>query len=120
MRKPFIASYVMSAGQLLCGGLFSQDGLTAWFAAIALFHSIHHNHALKKSLLQVHMAPSSGSGPPVTLMQQCFRLICQVRSVFEITANPVPAMKGIRGEGYSVFIRTRMFGHLKPILVGSL
>ncbi|KAM7543037.1 hypothetical protein Aperf_G00000002606 [Anoplocephala perfoliata] len=70
-------SGVMSAGQLLCGGLFSQDALTAWFAAIALFHSIHHNSVLKESLLQVHMAPSSGSGPPVTLMQQCFRLICQ-------------------------------------------
>ncbi|VDN96889.1 unnamed protein product [Rodentolepis nana] len=70
-------STVMSAGQLLCGGLFSQDGLAAWFSAIALFHSIHHNRALKESLLQVHMAPSSGSGPPVTLMQQCFRLICQ-------------------------------------------
>nr|CDS25386.1 tubby [Hymenolepis microstoma] len=68
---------VMSAGQLLCGGLFSQDGLAAWFSAIALFHSIHNNRALKESLLQVHMAPSSGSGPPVTLMQQCFRLICQ-------------------------------------------
>ncbi|VUZ50236.1 unnamed protein product [Hymenolepis diminuta] len=70
-------SGVMSAGQLLCGGLFSQDGLAAWFSAVALFHSIHHNCALKESLLQVHMAPSSGSGPPVTLMQQCFRLICQ-------------------------------------------
>lgn len=76
----------MSAGQLLCGGLFSQDGLTAWFAAIALFHAIHQNRALKESLLQVHMAPSSGSGPPVTLMQQCFRLICQVRLAFAI--NP--------------------------------
>lgn len=77
----FVALGIMSAGQLLCGGLFSQDGLAAWFSAVALFHSIHHNRALKESLLQVHMAPSSGGGPPVTLMQQCFRLICQVCSV---------------------------------------
>ncbi|CDS39457.1 locus tagral vesicular transport factor p115 [Echinococcus multilocularis] len=72
---------VMSAGQLLCGGLFSQDALSAWFSAIALFHSINHNRGLKESLLRVHMAPSSGSGPPVTLMHQCFRLISQTGRV---------------------------------------
>ncbi|VDM30369.1 unnamed protein product [Hydatigera taeniaeformis] len=74
-------SCVMSAGQLLCGGLFSQDALSAWFSAIALFHSINQNRGLKENLLQVHMAPSSGSGPPVTLMQQCFRLISQAGRV---------------------------------------
>lgn len=66
-----------SAGQLLCGGLFSQDPLTAWFSAVALFHSVHHNQTLKESLLQVHMAPTAG-GDPVTLLQQCFRLMSQV------------------------------------------
>lgn len=76
---------VTSAGQLLCGGLFSQDCLTVWFSAIALLHSINNStsssssSSLKESLLQVHMAPATGGGgTPVTLMQQCFRLVCQV------------------------------------------
>ncbi|BHF70072.1 Vesicle-mediated ER to Golgi transport protein [Sparganum proliferum] len=65
-----------SPGQLLCGGLFSHDALTAWFASIALLHSVHKNQKLKENLLQVHMAPT-GRGQPVTLIQQCFRLLCQ-------------------------------------------
>uniref|UniRef100_A0A5K3F7H4 Uso1_p115_head domain-containing protein n=1 Tax=Mesocestoides corti TaxID=53468 RepID=A0A5K3F7H4_MESCO len=72
---------VTSAGQLLCGGLFSQDSVTAWFSAIAMLHSIYQNQQLKESLLHVQMAPASGGDAPVSLMQQCFRLICQTNRV---------------------------------------
>ncbi|CAH8653245.1 unnamed protein product [Heterobilharzia americana] len=60
----------VSAGQLLCGGLFSNDSST-WFCAIALLHCIHDNVRLKEELLRVHLTPNEGVGP-VTLFHQCF------------------------------------------------
>ncbi|CAH8680047.1 unnamed protein product [Schistosoma haematobium] len=60
----------VSAGQLLCGGLFSSDS-SAWFSSIALLHCIHDNVQLKKELLRVHLSPNEGA-LPVTLFHQCF------------------------------------------------
>jgi hypothetical protein len=33
----------ITAGQLLCGGLFSTDSLSNWFAAVALLHAVYLN-----------------------------------------------------------------------------
>ncbi|KAH8867323.1 General vesicular transport factor p115 [Schistosoma japonicum] len=60
----------VSAGQLLCGGLFSNDSST-WFSATALLHCIHDNEQLKQELLRVHLSPNEGA-QPVTLLHQCF------------------------------------------------
>ncbi|XP_018645827.1 vesicle docking protein P115, putative [Schistosoma mansoni] len=60
----------VSAGQLLCGGLFSSDS-SAWFSSVALLHCIHDNVQLKEELLRVHLSPKEGA-PPVTLFHQCF------------------------------------------------
>ncbi|CAH8564425.1 unnamed protein product [Schistosoma turkestanicum] len=60
----------VSAGQLLCGGLFSKDSST-WFSSIALLHCIHDNVQLKEELLRVHLSPNEGA-QPVTLFHQCF------------------------------------------------
>nr|CAH8874914.1 unnamed protein product [Trichobilharzia regenti] len=65
-----VVQNVVSAGQLLCGGLFANDSST-WFSAIALLHCIHDNVQLKEELLRVHLTPSEGAAP-VTLFHQCF------------------------------------------------
>ncbi|CAH8626713.1 unnamed protein product [Heterobilharzia americana] len=67
---PLVPQNTVSAGQLLCGGLFSNDSST-WFCAIALLHCIHDNVRLKEELLRVHLTPNEGVGP-VTLFHQCF------------------------------------------------
>ena len=72
------AVQVISAGQLLCGGLFSQDPLTHWFSAVALSHSLVGNNNSKELLLRVHLAISR-EAPPVSLIQQTFAILQQVR-----------------------------------------
>ncbi len=67
----------ISAGQLLCGGLFSPDSLSSWFAAVAMLHSIQDNAAQKEQLLRVQLATSLGN-PPVSLLQQCCNILAQV------------------------------------------
>ncbi|XP_033738729.1 general vesicular transport factor p115-like isoform X2 [Pecten maximus] len=66
----------ISAGQLLCGGLFSADCLSNWFAAVALLHAIMENPTQKEQLLRVQLATSLGS-PPVSLLQQCCNILSQ-------------------------------------------
>ncbi|OWF47972.1 General vesicular transport factor p115 [Mizuhopecten yessoensis] len=66
----------ISAGQLLCGGLFSADCLSNWFAAVALLHAIMENSTQKEQLLRVQLATSLGS-PPVSLLQQCCNILSQ-------------------------------------------
>lgn len=67
----------ITAGQLLCGGLFSGDSLSNWFAAVALLHAISENDTQKEQLLRVQLATSIGS-PPVSLLQQCCNILAQV------------------------------------------
>jgi len=69
----------VSAGQLLCSGLFSSDGLSTWFAAVALLHAIVENSTQKEQLLRVQLATSLGH-PPVSLLQQCTNILTQVGS----------------------------------------
>ncbi|XP_069486680.1 general vesicular transport factor p115 isoform X2 [Ambystoma mexicanum] len=66
----------VSAGQLLCGGLFSTDSLSNWCAAVALAHALHENSTQKEQLLRVQLATSIGN-PPVSLLQQCTNILSQ-------------------------------------------
>uniref|UniRef100_A0A7M4FVJ1 General vesicular transport factor p115 n=1 Tax=Crocodylus porosus TaxID=8502 RepID=A0A7M4FVJ1_CROPO len=66
----------VSAGQLLCGGLFSTDSLSNWCAAVALAHALQENAILKEQLLRVQLATSIGN-PPVSLLQQCTNILSQ-------------------------------------------
>ncbi|XP_005090245.1 general vesicular transport factor p115 [Aplysia californica] len=66
----------ITAGQLLCGGLFSADPLSNWFASVALLHAIVENHTQKEQLLRVQLATSLGN-PPVSLLQQCCNMLSQ-------------------------------------------
>ncbi|KAL8165954.1 UNVERIFIED_CONTAM: hypothetical protein K2H54_057062 [Gekko kuhli] len=66
----------VSAGQLLCGGLFSTDSLSNWCAAVALAHALQENASLKEQLLRVQLATSLGN-PPVSLLQQCTNILSQ-------------------------------------------
>lgn len=69
----------LSAGQLLCGGLFSTDSLSNWCAAVALAHALLENSTQKEQLLRVQLATSIGN-PPVSLLQQCTNILSQVRA----------------------------------------
>ncbi|KAM3940378.1 general vesicular transport factor p115 isoform 1-T1 [Leptodactylus fuscus] len=66
----------LSAGQLLCGGLFSTDSLSNWCAAVALAHALLENATQKEQLLRVQLATSIGN-PPVSLLQQCTNILAQ-------------------------------------------
>ncbi|XP_040002156.1 general vesicular transport factor p115 isoform X2 [Xiphias gladius] len=69
----------ISAGQLLCGGLFSADSLSNWCAAVALAHALQDNLTQKEQLLRVQLATSLGK-PPVSLLQQCTNILSQTKS----------------------------------------
>ncbi|KAF6769097.1 hypothetical protein AHF37_12257 [Paragonimus kellicotti] len=71
-------SQPISVGQLLCGGLFSNDVLSTWFSSIALSHCITENISLQEELLRVHLA-SGPDGTSVSLLQQCFIWFQKVR-----------------------------------------
>ncbi|XP_053317580.1 general vesicular transport factor p115 isoform X2 [Spea bombifrons] len=66
----------LSAGQLLCGGLFSTDSLSNWCAAVSLAHALLENSTQKEQLLRVQLATSIGN-PPVSLLQQCTNILSQ-------------------------------------------
>uniref|UniRef100_A0A3B3V2U6 General vesicular transport factor p115 n=1 Tax=Poecilia latipinna TaxID=48699 RepID=A0A3B3V2U6_9TELE len=66
----------ISAGQLLCGGLFSADSMSNWCAAVALAHTLQDNLTQKEQLLRVQLATSLGK-PPVSLLQQCTNILSQ-------------------------------------------
>ena len=63
---PSSAEPSVSAGQVLCAGLFSQDPLSNWCTALALANSL--NPTLKPQLLRVQLS-MQGRGQ-VTLLQQ--------------------------------------------------
>ncbi|XP_014860540.1 PREDICTED: general vesicular transport factor p115-like isoform X2 [Poecilia mexicana] len=69
----------ISAGQLLCGGLFSADSLSNWCAAVALAHTLQDNLTQKEQLLRVQLATSLGK-PPVSLLQQCTNILSQTKA----------------------------------------
>ncbi len=64
----------MTAGQLLCGGLFSADRLSNWFSAVALAHGLSELEDLKVDMLRVQLSTSSGN-EPVSLLLQCCNIL---------------------------------------------
>ena len=66
----------ISAGQLLCMGLFTSDALSHWMSSVSLSHALVNNAANKELLLKVHLATSQGA-PAVSLMQQAFAILQQ-------------------------------------------
>lgn len=72
----------LTAGQLLCGGLFSTDSLANWFSSVALMYGLIENPAQKEQLLRVLLATSAGS-QPISLLQQCTALLQQGKYKFQ-------------------------------------
>ncbi|GFY40243.1 general vesicular transport factor p115 [Trichonephila inaurata madagascariensis] len=66
----------ITVGQLLCGGLFSMDSVSNWFAAVALSHSLVDNPTQKEQLLRVQLATSVGN-PAISLVNQCAIMLQQ-------------------------------------------
>ncbi|XP_071951927.1 general vesicular transport factor p115-like isoform X2 [Antedon mediterranea] len=64
----------VTAGQLLCGGLFSQDSVSNWCASVALAHALKDNPSQKEQLLRVQLATGPGN-PSVSLLQQCTNML---------------------------------------------
>ncbi|XP_045475896.1 general vesicular transport factor p115 [Harmonia axyridis] len=56
-----LATSDVTTGQLLCGGLFSNDSLSNWFSAISLSHCLIDNPAQKEQLLRVMIATNLGA-----------------------------------------------------------
>ncbi len=63
----------VSAGQVLCAGLFGQDPISNWCTAVALANSL--NATLKPQLLRVQLS-MQGKGQ-VTLLQQVMTILAQ-------------------------------------------
>ena len=84
MQQNFVfLAPTLSAGQLLCSGLFSKDTTNNWFAAAVMYHAIANNPVQKDNLLKVQLATKSNL-PPVTLLQHIVDTVHQV-SVFSQT-----------------------------------
>lgn len=69
----------VTTGQLLCGGLFSNDTLSNWYSSVSLMYALLENPLQKEQLLRVLLATSMDS-PPVTLLQQCVLLLQQQKN----------------------------------------
>merc|ERR1719220_2893298 len=64
----------VSAGQLLCGGLFSGEPVSNWLCSAALAHVFMDNPGVQVELLRVQLATVPGA-PPVSLLAQTVRLL---------------------------------------------
>ncbi|XP_022900877.1 general vesicular transport factor p115 [Onthophagus taurus] len=73
-------STTLTTGQLLCGGLFSNDPLSNWFSSVALSHTIIENPAQKEQLLRVLLATTIGSQPN-SLLHQCTLFLTQTNKI---------------------------------------
>lgn len=69
----------LTPGQLLCGGLFSNDVLSNWFSAVALMYAVIDNNAQREQLLRSLLATHVGN-KPISLMAQCFVLLQKWRA----------------------------------------
>lgn len=69
----------LTAGQLLCSGLFGSEALSTWFSSVALSHTLVENPAQKEQLLRVLLATNVGA-PPVSLLHQCATFMQQQSS----------------------------------------
>lgn len=64
----------LSIGQLLCGGIISNESLTCWLSANALMHVIMHGKQPKEQLLRVLLAKSDDN-LPISLLEKCTALV---------------------------------------------
>jgi len=63
----------ISAGQLLCGGLFSPDPVSNWLCSAALSHVFLDSEKLRQELLRVQLSTTGTT--PVPLLSQCVKLL---------------------------------------------
>ncbi len=70
----------VTAGQLLCGGLFSPDKLSNWFASTALAHGLMDQENIKLELLRVQLS-TAGGNQPVSLLVQCCNIVQLTSSI---------------------------------------
>jgi len=71
----------VTTGQLLCGGLFSHDSLSAWLSAVALSHGMTDQDDLKAELLKVQVSTAGDSRGPVSLLEQILDILQQSNNV---------------------------------------
>jgi hypothetical protein len=64
----------VTAGQLLCGGLFSPDKLSNWFSSTALAHGLMDQENIKLELLRVQLS-TAGGNQPVSFLVQCCNIV---------------------------------------------
>merc|ERR1719354_278968 len=64
----------VSSGQLLCGGLFSNDPISNWLCSVAVAQVISESAQLKEELLRVQLATQGGTAP-MSLLVQSMNLI---------------------------------------------
>lgn len=90
----------ISAGQLLCGGLFSADCLSHWLSSVALSHALVANTNNKELLLRVHLAIAKDAAP-VSLLQQAFNILQQVVKrflLYDFTSTQMLSMNDLGGQ----------------------
>ena len=81
----------VTAGQLLCGALFSPDPTTSWLAACALSHAILNQRDNQDKLVRVQLAAAPNQ-PPISLSSQLDVMLSQVQ--FH-SYNSIMAISGI-------------------------
>lgn len=64
----------LTIGQLLCGGIISNEPLTCWLSANALMHVIMHGKQPKEQLLRVLLAKSDNN-LSISLLEKCATLV---------------------------------------------
>jgi len=74
------AGETVTAGQLLCGGLFSGDKLSNWFSAVGVAHGLMDQEEIKQDLLRVQLSTSTAN-TPVSLMQQVMAVVIKTGQV---------------------------------------
>ncbi|PFX22857.1 General vesicular transport factor p115 [Stylophora pistillata] len=79
----------ISAGQLLCAGLFSPDPLSNWCAAVALSHCLKGNPTQKEQLLRVQLATSVAF-----LSQSCLLNCCELMAQVEVHGEEADRLVG--------------------------
>ena len=66
----------ITAGQLLCGGLFASDCLSNWLSAVALTHGMIDQEGLKTELLKVQVASiQQAGGKYICTKYSCHKLL---------------------------------------------
>lgn len=64
----------LTVGQLLCGGLISNETLTNWLSSIALMHVLIQGQSPKEQLLRVLLAKSDNN-LSISLLQKCTTIL---------------------------------------------